>query len=325
MFATILKHARRGLVAALTLAAVVSPAALAPAARAADTGMSFIGASRTSADDIDYAADELAGVSGDAQFAFLPFEFNPDQPFSKATRLVRSALPRVSGTLRVAVYVKWFPHEGSYVTAQNNFWSAWNASRPTSEQQDIRDRFMSRVRRTNTWIQDMREWAAGRGLQDHLRFTIVPVLEDTCSTSKQQAYANLLSAVRAAQRDAGMDTTRFRRSCLPNFIFRPDGASLELHGKWSQVSGSLQSGDTWCNDGTHYDGTANSDGTTYSIDQFIRDRNAARNRGVHVIYWDGSYNGSPRETDNWSSRTVNPFTGSNRTTERRTLDRVLGR
>lgn len=307
------------------VAAVVAGAAslVASVAGASDKGMSFIGASRASSSDITYAADTLAAAGGDVQFAFLPFEFNPDNPFGNATALVRSVLPRAAGHLRVTVYVRWFPHSGSYVSDQTNFWSAWNAASPNADQRRIRDRFMGRIATTDAWIAQTRQWASDRGLLGRLDFTIVPVLEDTCPTSKQQAYANLLSAVTAAQRGAGMSVTSFRRSCLIQQYFRVSGASLELHGRWSQVRDTLRPGDTWCNDGTHYDGTANSDGSTYSIDQFVSSQRAARERGVNVMYWDGAYNGGPYAINNWASRTVDPFTGSRRTVERQTLRTVL--
>lgn len=296
-------------------------------AHAADRGMSFIGASRASAGDINFAADSLASAGGDVQFALLPFEFNPGDPFANVSTLVHSALPRVTGVLRVTVYVKWFPHDAAGNADQAEFWKAWNADKPSLDQQRIRQGFMSRVAKANDWVAEVRAWAARRGMDDHLGITLVPVLEDTCPASKDDGYQRLINAVIAAQAADGVKT-RLRRSCLHENIFRVSGASLELHGPWSLCKSRLQSGDTWCNDGTHYDGTPNGDGTRFTAVQFVSSQRDARSRGVNVMYWDAAYNGSPTGTDyvlrrNWAQRTVNPFTGANKANERQILSKIV--
>lgn len=305
------------------LCAILCVGVAASTVAAADKGMSLIGASRASKKDIAFAGETLLAAKGDVQFALLPFEFSPDKPFENATELGQQVLPSIKGRLEYGIYLKWFPHDASGNAEQAAFWKAWNADKPTSEQQRIRSQFMKRVAQANAWATSMRSWAEKKGLKKRLSITFIPVLEDTCPGSMKQAYRNILGAIADAQKESGMGVTRFRRSCLSTNIFRVSGAALEMHGRWSQVRDYLQSGDTWCNDGTHYDGTKNEDGSTYSIDQFISSQRTALKQGVNVIYWDGSYNGSPRDRDNWSRRKVNPFTGDAKTTERTTLVRVL--
>jgi|GEM_PF-3089033 len=291
-------------------------------ADAASKGMSFIGASRAGTNDIRFAADSLAAAGGDVQFAFLPFEFNPAEPFDNVSDLVRSALPRVKGKLRVTVYLKWYPHDAGGMAEQANFWSAWATNSPTIEQQKIRQGFMSRVAKANDWVAEIRAWAARRGLDDQLGITFVPVLEDTCPVSREGAYLRVINAIIAAQSKDRV-ASKLRRSCLSNNIFRVNGASLELHGTWSQCKNNLQAGDTWSNDGTRYDGTRNEDGSVYSLDQFISAQRDARIRAINVMYWDASYNGAPYEARNWARRTVNPFTSANKNTEKQTLTKVI--
>jgi hypothetical protein len=155
------------------------------------------------------------------------------------------------------------------------------------------------------------------------------VLEDECGSA--DAYKKLVGAIRAQEAADGIngDSIQLRRSKSGDHSasFRIDGVSMELHGPWSAVSGILKPGDTWSNDGTHYDLTRNSDGSVYSITDFVNSGKTAKNAGVSVLYWNADYNGTPKDANhvtNWASRTVIPFSGPFATANKARLTQVLG-
>ena len=278
-------------------------------ALAQSRGCQFIGASKATAEDITILSNVLLNTGGNLQVSMLPFEFNPGNPFGNATDLSQMVTPGLNGSLRITFYLKWFPHDGPGPADQNDFWAAWAANRPTARQQNIRNDFMGRVQQTDAWIASIRLWAAQNGIEGKLGITVVPVLEDTCSS--RDTYIKILNTIRQQQVNDGTPTP-LRRSCLPQHVFRL-GVPLELHGPWAEVRGRLAAGDTWSNDGSDY-----------SVDDFIRDQREALGGGVHVLYWVQSYNGHPRTRYNWAQRTIDPYTGSGGRTERRALRDVLG-
>ncbi|MFO0960031.1 MAG: hypothetical protein U0800_21785, partial [Isosphaeraceae bacterium] len=95
--------------------------------------------------------------------------------------------------------------------------------------------------------------------------------------------------------------------------FRISGVSMELHGTWSSVRGSMQAGDTWSNDGKEY-----------AIDTFVADGRSAKNSGMTVLYWGSDMNGTPKTDTNWASRTVNVFSGAPAAAYKARLALVLG-
>ncbi|MBK8977341.1 MAG: hypothetical protein IPM29_15625 [Planctomycetes bacterium] len=295
------------------LAGVLLIAVATSAATAQDRGIQLIGAARASNADIDFVAAELSAAPHSVQVSALPFEFAPAAPFTQLDRLVRSVLPnKARGRLRIVVYGRWFPHDARGNANQAEFWDAWTARRPTAAQTAIRDGYLLRVRQYTAWVGATRNWATSVGLLDRVRFTFVPVLEDTCTSAQSAGYARLLAAVAQQQAADGSGSTQFRRSCLTANAYRVAGATLELHGTWGQVRGLLRSGDAWSNDGTDY-----------LASDFVRDQGSARATGVDVLYWDQLYNGTPRERSNWAERTVNPFTGPRRAVKRADLRLVI--
>lgn len=301
----------RNLAAALAVALTV---ALAPLAGAASQGIQFIGLSKAATGEMKVLSDELVKVGGDLHVAFLPFEFNPGNPFGNATELIKSTLPRLNGKLRVTVYVRWYPHDADGNTNQAAFWSAWGATAPTAAQTNIRNAFLARVDQLSTWVSSTRAWAKSTSQTTKLDgFYLVPILGDRCRDSG--AYNRLLAAVQTRQSAVADAQTRFRRSCLlpPEADgFRPSNHPLELHGRWGAVSRYLQSNDVWSNDGTEM-----------SIADYIDNQSSSLAKGVHAAVWRQAYNGSPRERANWDKRTVNPFTGPSKAAELDYLRRAL--
>lgn len=300
----------------ITLSLLVALAISAPGiASAADRGMQFVGASRTSAADIQAAAQAFRAAGGRTQISLLPYEFNPQAPFANATSFVQQALPGMDGRLTVAICVGWFPHDARGLAEQRAFWNAWRTSSPSPGQQALRATYLDRLRVADGWINGMLQWARERQLVDRLHFVIVPVLEDTCPESHRAAYQRLVDATRALQAADGVSRTSLRRSPLPENIFRIPGVALELHGPWRAVRNTLESGDAWSNDGSPYQSA-----------DFVHDAGDALDRGVSVLLWRDRYNGTPKGNGferNWAQRTVAPFTGDGGAGELNFLKRVL--
>lgn len=276
-------------------------------------GCQFIGMSKSTGTDIDKLSNILGAASGNRQVSFLPFEFNSVNPFGNATSLVQKSAPKVQGTLTMTVYEKWFPHDATGDRDQKAFWDAWGASNPSTSQKSLRNSFIDRISKTDRWISDMRRWATQNGFGSKVRFVVVPVLEDNCTS--RSAYRNMMDAIRRQQSADGVSSD-FRRSSLPGsrYVFSPAlGFPTEQHGRWADVRNSLSNGDAWSNDGTNY-----------SDADFIRDQREANQKGVHTMYWTQLYNGNdPRTRDNWAQRTVVPFSGSSGATLRSSLDSIL--
>ena len=295
----------------LLAAAMVIPGS----ARAADRGMQFIGASRATPADIDVASRLYRAAGGRTQISLLPFEFNPQAPFTNATRFVQQTLPGLSGSLTVTLYVGWYPHDAQGLREQAAFWTAWQDSSPSPAQRALRNGYLDRLRLVDGWIVTMNQWARANGIANRLDFVVVPVLEDTCPSSRRAGYERLVDSTRSVQRADGVTRTTLRRSSLNENVFRIDDVALELHGRWEDVRGSLRSGDVWSNDGTDYSERA-----------FLAAENAALDRGVTVLVWRDAYNGLPKGTGyerNWARRTVDPFTGSGAAAEVHVLSKVL--
>jgi hypothetical protein len=287
-------------------------------------GVAFYGLSAAPAGDATYVAHQFDRYSGNHELSFLPFEFNPSQPFANATTFVDAALPQSKGKLIVAIDLKWFAHkEASQQAAQNAFWAAWQASKPSAAQKAIEADFLGRVQTADQWVATARSFAASQNLTSRLTIVYVPVLEDTDASST--AYARMLNAIKSQENSDGIALTAFRRS-LEGYghVFRPSGVSLELHGTWADASKYAKAGDTWSNDGT-----------PYAIGSFVSDEKAAAkvvtgiHTGVSALYWDSDMNGDPNvpNTDpysNWDKRTVNPFSGGSASANDARLASVLG-
>lgn len=301
---------------ALIVGALVALGLAGPAAGAPSRGIAFIGASNTSNADIDFVADRLASAGGDVEFAFLPFEFNPDDPFRRGSRLVRRTLRHSNARLHVTVYLRWYFHDGTSPgeAQQRAFWDAWQTDSPSRRQKRIRKRYRADVDAAVVWVAAMRDWANQHGAAGRLTFTFVPVLEDTCTS--RRAFRNVIEMIQNRQDRAGVARTAYRRSHLwqrSAYRFAPvPGVTTELHGTWSQVRGFLRPGDTWTNDGTGY-----------NVGSFISDLRAARAAGVSVGYWDQLYNGRDRNGANWPQRPVDPFSGSGGGGRRQDFARVM--
>lgn len=287
-------------------------------------GLGYVGLAKAPASEVSYLAGQVRSRTGEVEVSFLPFEFNPANPFGNAdaanltgaTKLAHDTLTaKFKGKLRLTVDLEWFVHsagkngkldggtgESAAVygrPASQAFWAAWGAAAPTADQQQLRARFLDRVHRTDAWVAELRTWAAGQKVQDKLGVTLVPVLEDECPS--KAAYTNLVNAIKAQQTADGVAATPLRRSRNGDHSgdFRVSGVSLELHGTWADVKGLLRRGDTWSNDGT-----------PYGINAFVKDGTSAKAAGVSVLYWNGDMNGTPKTDTNWASRAVTVFSGS---------------
>ena len=263
-------------------------------------------------------ANQFKAETGEVEVSFLPFEFNPSNPFGNATKLVQETLPGAKGKLRMTVDLKWFVHEGSDSKngppAERAFESAWAASNPNVQQKQIRTEFLARVQQADLWVSQIRAWAASQGIQNKFGATFVPVLEDQFQS--QAAYQTMVNAIKA-QQNIDKITTALRRSLVlgtssPATSFQISGVSLELHGTWSQVKSKLHSGDTWSNDGS-----------VYSINDFVADEKKAKQAGVSVLYWNSDMNGTQKTDTNWASRPISVFTGSPASANKARLTLVL--
>lgn len=269
-----------------------------------DRGLQFVGLSKANPTDIQFLTSQINETSSSVQVSLLPFEFSPDLTFANLTNLTAMT----NRSFRVAICLAWFPHDPVGNGQQSTFWNAWQASNPTASQLNIRNAFLQRVNATCRFINTTRAIHGSR-----IRFTIIPVLEDTCTLSQRRGFENLIATIVSTQ-NAMNAPAQLRRSCLLNNIFRINGLSLELHGKWADCSRFLVSGDTWSNDGT-----------AYSWNEFVVDQSKARHLGVNTLWWHELYNGTPRLRDNWASRTVNPFSGPSAQQQRSALREVLRR
>jgi len=293
---------------------------------AADRGMQFIGASRTTPADIEIASRLYREAGGSTQFSFLPFEFNPQAPFTNATRFVQQTVPGLSGSLTVTCYVSWWPHDPQGRGEQLAFWKAWQNPNPSFAQRALRNGYLDRLRLVDEWIKDMNRWARANGIASRLDFVVAPVLEDTCPESLRGGYERLVTTTRSVQQSDRVTRTTLRRSCLNENVFRVDNVALELHGPWQDVRGQLRAGDTWSNDGTRYDGTPDDNGRVHTEQDFLAAEGQAIDRGISVLLWRDAYNGFPKGGSygrNWARRTVTPFTDAGGRGEVRALSRVL--
>lgn len=277
-------------------------------------GIHFLGLPRANHTDVDALATALAGATGDVGVASL-YDFNPEDPFSNLGRLVRRVLPSLKKGehLDVSIYLM-FDHEHVNRMEQDPFWIAWESATPNESQKRICADYIARVQKSTEWIRDTRAWADERQLARRLRITVVPVLEDTCPSSRKAAYSKLIEAIRCNQTAAGVASTLVRRSCLAENMFRLAGVSIELHGLWSKVRarGALRRGDVWSPDGYEY-----ADASKYEQD--ARD---AANGGISSLYWTASFNGAPRSKPP-SQRIVNPLSGSDAASELSKIRRAL--
>lgn len=284
-------------------------AAVSTGVEAQTRGCQFIGMSKASATDITNLSPILLNAGGPLHVSMLPFEFNPSNPFGNASALVRMVTPGLNGSLHVSLYLKWFPHDAQGLREQAEFWTAWEANRPSNAQVRLRNGFLRRVQQADAWVAATAAWATQNGMGGKLGVTLVPVLEDTCRS--RIAYRNILSAIRQQQLLDGVSTA-LRRSCLTDAQYTFSlGIPLELHGRWDDVKNRLAPGDFWSNDGTDY-----------GVEAFIRDQHKAIARGVHVLLWRAAYNGEPKKRANWAERVVDPFSRPS-ATERRALRDVL--
>jgi hypothetical protein len=258
---------------------------------AANTGIQAIGFANWTPNDVAKLADDFAQAGGSLELSFLPNEFNPNNPYSNATMFAQNLLPRLNGRLRLTAYL-WF-HDNRF---------EWSAFRPGNERASFRQSYLQRVARFDTWMNNLRRWAAERGLAGKLTIVLCPYLEDDCPNATNYLY--LLNAIRAQQRSDGADA-QMRRSPLANNRFRVGDLPLELHGRYTAVSGWLRKGDVFSNDGNFVWLDADtipgsretsaafkpSYDTPTSFANFLRNQRSALNAGVTALFWRPRYNG----------------------------------
>lgn len=281
-------------------------------------GLAYVGLSNAPVAEVSYMASQFKAETTEVEVSFLPFEFNPTNPFGNATKLVRETLPEAKGKLRMTVDLKWFVHEGTDSKygppAERAFEAAWAAKKPNQQQLQIRSEFLARVKQANLWVSQIRTWAQNNGLQNKFAATFVPVLEDQFQS--ESAYQTMVNAIKDQQAIDGVATS-YRRSLVlgtssPATSFRISGVSLELHGTWSEVKGKLRSGDAWSNDGT-----------VYGINDFVSDESKAKKSGVTVLYWNSDMNGKQKTDTNWASRPISVFSGASASANKARLSLVL--
>ncbi|HEY4328758.1 MAG TPA: hypothetical protein VGN88_03410, partial [Phycisphaerae bacterium] len=210
----------------------------------------------------DLASYVVTSKAKNVQVECLPFEFTPQDakknplsdPFANETTFIHDLLTsKWTGDLEIAVDVAWYPH-GAGDADQDSFWAAWGASKPTKAQTDIRNYFLGRVDLIDAWVKTTRTWASQLGVGKELKFTVIPVLEDTdaATATGKKAFANIVSAIDAEEDLKLASRTLLRRSCLVEDAFRVSGVSLEIHGPWATVKKKLDdahisfsTGDTW--------------------------------------------------------------------------------
>lgn len=230
---------------ALAIWASAGPTAGQAEAQEVYTGIEALGLANWSRGDVETLANGLATVGGRVEVAFLPIEFNPENPFGNATALAQSVAPRISGKLRLTVYLYF---NDLFDPIDPPFrWDAFRARSPNADQRAFIDLYLRRVRAFDAWVRDLRAWALRQKLTTKLEIWLCPYLLDNSGSVTD--YNALLTAINAQQaRDRVF--TPYRRSPGAS-IFRPSLAGrtipIVMHGRYDDVLPFLKAGDSYSN------------------------------------------------------------------------------
>ena len=209
------------------------------------TGVEALGLANWTSRDIESLANNLTAVGGRVEAAFMPFEFNPANPFGNATALAQLVLPRIQGKLRLTVYL--YSNDLFDPVDPPFRWDAFRAQTPNADQKAFINLYLRRVQLFDFWTRDLRAWALKRKLTSKLDIWLCPYLQDNSGSLAD--YNALLVSINGQQaRDRVF--TSYRRSPGAS-IFRPSLAGraipIEMHGRYDDVLPFLKAGDTYSN------------------------------------------------------------------------------
>jgi len=260
-------------------------------AQAAYNGLQVIGFSKYSTNDVNSIADIYKRVGGDLEIRLLPHEFNPSDPYKNIDNFVRRVLPGLNGRLRVVLYGYKKDQSKTCGDLYAFDYNAFNG------QTTFRSYFLdTRITPMDNWVKQIWSWAVSRGLQSKLSFKVAPVLEDKW-TGSNSAFELLFGAINYRQVNTDrvpVDIAEFR-SPEGKLAPRIGNYRLELHGYFTDVSGRLQSGDMYSNDGT-----------TYNRDSdFASAQRTALSRGIDVAWWIPEFNNKDQNQGDPCKRSFN--------------------
>jgi hypothetical protein len=241
---------------------------------AAFNGLQPIGFSKYLDGDVNQIADIYVRVGGDLSIGFLPYQFNPTNPYGKIDMFVKRVLPNLHGRLKITL----FPYNKEAYSAcgdSGNFDdTAFNGGTNA-----FRTFYLNnKITPMDEWVTSIWKWALARGLQSKLSFRIAPILEDQERTAN---FTNIFGAINYRQVNTDQVPVNIEEFRSPNGdnIQRVGNYRLELHGRYSDVKNLLQPNDIYSNDGT-----------IVTDSQFASDQRAALVRGIDVAWWIPEFN-----------------------------------
>lgn len=231
-------------------------------AHAQRRGVQAVGLANWNERSLTRLINEISSRSQNFEISFLPFTFNPNRPFQNATRVFQSIMTQKrTGTLTMTTCL-WFDE--------------WDGA--VAYGQALGAPYRDRLARYGNWVNNMKQWAQNQGVGGRVRFILVPVLEDKCSS--QSAYENFLSRIKSNLTSV---PTQYRRSPDPGRPhFRVSGASLEPHGTWSVAQGYVRSRDVYSNDGVRH--------PQLTVQEFRYAQSQALAKGASALLWREAYN-----------------------------------
>lgn len=285
-------------------------------------GVAAIGLPAWSAEDVRILADALAASNRPVEVAVLGYSFNPANPWGNLDALLRQYLTKAKYKLTVTVYLDDGPNRKlrdarriSYSPffrgdlSMDRFWALAGGKGESAEVRRFRADYTDRLvqplaAEVRRWRDELRPGVHPRwpgGFASALDWKVVPQLEDGCR--EDAAFGALLTLTRESLAPLGVG---FRR----NGANRIAGYPLESHG----LSGAgLRRYDVLSNDG--------SPTSSANYRRIIRPLLA---KGVHALWWEASYNGTPRSKAPDQRGVIRPFTGStNPEAKRRELETLL--
>jgi hypothetical protein len=265
---------------------------------AAYNGIQAIGLSKWPASDVDALADIYRRVGGDLEIRFLPHEFNPSRPYTNIDRFVRRVLPGFNGRLRVVVYLYFHDYYSVSCFTEPEFqWKAF------AGQTAFRQQYLQRVTAMDTWVKQIWPWIVQQGAQNKIVFQVCPYLEDDLGRKRGESvsdYQNLLGAINYRQVNTDRVPVDIGEYRCPDGRWnnqRVGSSRLERHGRFESARGSLQSGDSYSNDGT-----------ILSDADFKTAQRTALRLGINSAWWDPAFNGDRSRKP--CERSLTPLAGN---------------
>ena len=251
-------------------------------AHGAFNGLQAIGFSKWPIADVNALAEMYVSVGGDLEIRIMPKEFNPARPYENIDIFIRNVLPRLDGRLRIVAYMYFHDYYQTACFTESRFdWRAF--ADPRSK---FRLDYLERVTEMNTWIKKLWPWIIQNRLQDKIIFECCPFLEDYLEIegATNADYQNLVLAIEERQVNIDKVPVTIIELRCPNNRRKDQrslpGIRLERHGKFRDVSGWLEPGDSYSNDGT-----------VVTEEQFKADQKKALSAGIHTAWWEQAFNG----------------------------------